>query len=229
MTRKLHPGVVVRIKRVFAARPRPAARLAKQRSSAPPQSLIWTPEMRMTEQAPKRRRRRHGRTRSRPEVMAACVRHIGDARALSGAAALRAAWGAWIDAAAPWVWFTTHTFREDVSPDRALRLHDRWLARLAEACRQKSRCSPELQSACAVEWTCRGRVHLHAVVSGQGVSDHRRVRWQHRWEGLDRVCGMARVFPARGRASAYLSKYCGKGGIVVVRGRFGGWPSPHDA
>jgi len=160
--------------------------------------------------------------------MAAAVRTLDDALAVKIAnVGLRDEWGRWIDSAAAWDWFTTHTFREDVFPDRALRLFDRWLARLAEAIREKSRCSPELQSACAVEWTCRGRVHLHAVVSGRRLSDHRRLRWQHRWEGLDRVCGMARVFPAKGRASAYLAKYCGKGGIVVVRGRFAGWPASH--
>lgn len=162
--------------------------------------------------------------------MAAGVRTIADAQFLSvGRAELRGAWGGWIDGAAAWDWFTTHTFVVDVGPDAALARFDRWLARLAEAIRQKSRCSPELQSACAVEWTYRGRVHLHAVVSGRGLSDHRRLRWQHRWEGIDRVCGMARVLPAKGRASAYLAKYCGKGGIVVVRGRFAGWPAPHSA
>jgi hypothetical protein len=193
---------------------------------------IWTPDARMIDPNDfarrARRRRRHGRERTRSEPMAAAVRSLDDALAVKITnIELRDAWGRWIDRAAGWDWFTTHTFKEDVFPDRALRFFDRWLARLAEAIRQKSRCSPELQSACAVEWTCRGRVHLHAVVSGRELSDHRRLRWQHRWEGLDRVCGMARVLPAMGRASAYLAKYCGKGGIVVVRGRFAGWPASH--
>lgn len=48
---------------------------------------------------------------------------------------LRGAWADWIELCGPWDWFTTHTFREDVSPERALALFHRWLARLAEACR----------------------------------------------------------------------------------------------
>lgn len=201
-------------------------------SDATTRPLIWTRDARMIDPSDfdrrKRRRRRHGRERSRSESMPAAIRTIDDSVAVKVTnVELREEWGRWIDRAAAWDWFTTQTFKEDVFPDRALRLFDRWLARMAEAIREKSRCSPELQSACAVEWTCRGRVHLHAVVSGRGLGDHRRVRWEHRWEGLDPVCGMARVLPAKGRASAYLAKYCGKGGIVVVRGRFAGWPASH--
>ena len=148
------------------------------------------------------------------------------ARSLT-AAALSEGWATWIDHAAEWQWFTTHTFKEDVSPHVALALYDRWLGRLAEACRQESRCPPELQAACAVEWTHARRVHLHSVIAGRGLSRLRMLRWQHRWEDLARCCGMARVFSAKDRASAYLSKYCGKGGVVVVRGRFGGWHASH--
>lgn len=137
---------------------------------------IWTPKARIIDlrdaERRHRRLRRHGQPRSRSVPMPAAVRSIDDARALRiEGTGLRSAWGAWIDGAAAWVWFTTHTFKEDVFPDRALRLYDRWSARLAEAIREKSRCSPELHTACAVEWTCRGRVHLHAVVSGRGLSE----------------------------------------------------------
>jgi hypothetical protein len=141
--------------------------------------------------------------------------------------ALSRAVAEWIDGAADWDWFTTHTFVYDVSPEAALTRYDRWLARLAEACRQKSRCPPELQAACAIEWTHAKRVHLHSVIAGRGLSRLRMLRWQHRWEDPSTGCGMARVSPAKDRASAYLSKYCGKGGIVIVRGRFGGWPASH--
>jgi hypothetical protein len=161
--------------------------------------------------------------------MAACVRNPEDGRLVVTSADLRDAYGTWIDGAAPWAWFATFTFVYDVFPDRALRMFDRWLARLAEAIRTKSRCSPNLTSACAIEWTHAKRVHLHSVIAGRGLSEHRMLRWQHRWEDLDRCCGMARVLPASGRASAYLAKYCGKGGIVVVRGRFAGWSASHKA
>lgn len=193
----------------------------------------WTPECRFIddEDALRRQRRpeRHGRERSRSVPMAAGIRYPGDGRLAVTSRELRDAYGAWIDEAADWVWFTTHTFVQDVFPDRAVSLFDRWSARLAEACRQKSGCSPELQSACAIEWTHAQRVHLHSVISARGLSGLRRLRWQHRWEELERCCGMARVLPATGRASAYLAKYCGKGGIVVVRGRFAGWSTSHNA
>jgi hypothetical protein len=158
--------------------------------------------------------------------MDSAIRLYGEARSLT-AAELSESWATWIDHAAAWIWFTTHTFKEDVSPHVALALYDRWLGRLAEACRQESRCPPELQAACAIEWTHAKRVHLHSVIAGRGLGSLRMLRWQHRWEDLARCCGMARVFSAKDRASAYLSKYCGKGGVVVVRGRFGGWQASH--
>jgi hypothetical protein len=196
-------------------------------------SLLWSPDRPFTDDADVarrgRRKRRHGRERSRSEPMAACVRYPNDGRLVIPSVQLRNAIGEWIDSSADWAWFATFTFVYDVSPEAALARYDRWLARLAEAIRQKSRCSPELQSACAIEWTHAKRVHLHSVIAGRGLSDHRRLRWQHRWEDQDRCCGMARVLPATGRASAYLAKYCGKGGIVVVRGRFAGWSASHNA
>jgi hypothetical protein len=131
--------------------------------------------------------------------MSASVRSIDDARFVAiGGPELRRGWSRWIDRAAAWDWFTTHTFKEDVSVDQALRLFDRWLARLVEASRQKSRCSPELRCAIAVEWTCRGRVHLHAVISGEGLRALRGSRWRHRWETLGRVCGNGARAPREG-------------------------------
>lgn len=168
----------------------------------------WSKKKRATSPLERKRKRRHGRPRpSSAQPMAPAVRTVDDARWTNvGGPELRDAWGAWIDSVGPWVWFTTHTFKADVSPDRALRLLDRWLARLAEACRQKSRSPPELRCAIAVEWTCRARVHLHAAVSAQGLEALRRILWRHRWERLDVVCGMARVHSAKDRASAYLAK-----------------------
>jgi hypothetical protein len=191
----------------------------------------WKPSNRVIDERDferrSRRTRRHGRERQTSEPMRAAIRLPGDAKAL-GYAELSADWARWIDRATEWVWFTTHTFLYDVSPEVALALYDRWLARLAEACRQKSRCPPELQAACAIEWTHARRVHLHSVIAGRGLGRLRMLRWQHRWEDLDRLCGMARVFSAKDRASAYLAKYCGKGGVVVVRGRFAGWHASHE-
>ena len=197
---------------------------------AVPSGRVWTPAIRVIHEEDferrARRKRRHGVERPGPASMDAAIRVWGEARSLT-AAALSKGWATWIDHAAEWQWFTTHTFKEDVSPHVALALYDRWLGRLAEGCRQESRCPPELQAACAVEWTHVKRVHLHSVIAGRGLSRLRMLRWQHRWEDLARCCGMARVFSVKDRASAYHSKYCGKGGVVVVRGRFGGWHASH--
>jgi hypothetical protein len=58
--------------------------------------------------------------------MAAAVRTLDDSLAVKVTnIQLRNEWGRWIDHAAAWDWFTTHTFNEDVFPDRALRLFDR--------------------------------------------------------------------------------------------------------
>lgn len=141
-------------------------------------------------------------------------------------APLAGAWAEWIDLW-PWDWFATFTFKDDVSPDVALRLLDRWLGRLREALTDSA--APMLQCVVAIEWTCRGRVHLHAVCRAPGLCDVSRKRWRQRWEGLSRVCGMARIHPASGRASGYLSKYCGKGGVIVARGRFAGRTPPGEA
>lgn len=150
--------------------------------------------------------------------MSVCARTIRDARVTVAQDAFAEAWSRWIDGAAAWNWFATLTFKEDVSVERAEKLARRWLARLAEATRQKSQSDPKLQSVTAIEWTCQGRVHIHIVIEAQGLDGHRRLRWQHRWEELDRVCGMARVFPASEAASAYLGKYLGKGGVITLSG-----------
>jgi hypothetical protein len=72
----------------------------------------------------------------------------------------------------------------------------------------------------AAEWTKAQRVHLHAVISGDGLDRLPRRRWGTRWESLGLSCGMARIFAQRGRASEYLAKEIGKGGVFVMGGPF---------
>jgi len=136
---------------------------------------------------------------------------------------LRDAWCRYLDDAGPWDWFTTHTFKQDASPKLALRFYDIWLARLSEACRQKAKRHAHTRAAVAVEWTTNDRVHLHSVIRARGLQAYSRLRWQHRWEGIaSRWTGIARVHAANdARATSYLAKYMGKGGILTLRGT---WP-----
>lgn len=193
-------------------------------------SPVWTPRARMIDaqdqHARKRRKRRHGRERGRSEPMSACARYEADSRVRLSAAEFSKAWSKFIDKTILWIWFCTFTFKSDVSVERALELFDQWWARLSEAVRQKSKSTLSLTCVVAIEWTHANRVHLHAVVAGPGLDDHRRIRWQHYWEGLHYLCGMARILPAQDRASSYLGKYLGKGGILVLRGRFPRWHAP---
>jgi hypothetical protein len=75
-----------------------------------------------------------------------------------------------------------------------------------------------LRWALATEWTKAQRVHLHAVISGDGLDRLPRRRWSTRWESLGSSCGMARVFAQEGRASEYLAKEIGKGAVFVLGG-----------
>jgi hypothetical protein len=179
-------------------------------------------------QKPRRRQRRHGKPRERFSALGQACQRWSDRpvnEALRGA--LRDAWADWIRLNGPWDWFITLTFKEDVSVEQGLRLLNRWLARLAQASRDKSGHQAVLTCVCAVEWTTNRRVHLHLVARAPGLDEQRRKRWQHTWEETSYVCGMARIHPARRRAVPYLTKYLGKGGLLHVRGRFVGWhPTP---
>jgi len=155
------------------------------------------------------RTRRHGKERPRRSsvVGAACQRYSDRPIWVEGQDELRAAWVDWIRVNDPFDWFVTFTFKEDVFVELAVRLLDRWLARLAQACRDKSGHAAPLTCVCAIEWTTNLRVHLHLVVKAPKLRDHRRTRWCKLWEGLSHVCGMARIHPAASRAAPYLTKY----------------------
>ena len=133
------------------------------------------------------------------------------------------AWALWIDQNGPWEWFTTHTFKQDVSPRLALRFWDRWFARLSEACRQRAQRPAHARAAVGIEWTTNDRVHLHTVIRARALPAFSLQRWSHRWEGIaPHWCGMSRLHAANGgKASAYLTKYMGKGGLLALRGT---WP-----
>lgn len=144
----------------------------------------------------RRRQRRHGKKRERiGDLGQACERFSDRPCWFEIGSAVADAWVEWINVNDPFDWFTTLTFKEDVAVKQSHRLCDRWLARLAQAVRDKSESAALLTSVCATEWTNQ-RVHLHLVVKAPGLSGHRRTRWCKSWEGLSHVCGMARIYPA---------------------------------
>ena len=125
------------------------------------------------------RNRRHGKDRPRRSgiVGLACHRYSDRPICIEGQDELRQAWVDWIRVNDPFDWFVTFTFKEDVSVELAVGLLDRWLARLAQACRDKSGHAASLTCVCAIEWTTNHRVHLHLVVKALSLRDHRRLRW----------------------------------------------------
>lgn len=182
------------------------------------------PRFRLAKQERGGRARRHGRVRERfSDIGVACHSFYDRPIWYEAGAKISEAWVKWIRVNDPFNWFVTLTFKNDVSVELAHRLLDRWLARLAQAVRDKSGHQAPLTCVCATEWTTNRRVHLHLVVKAPGLDEHRRKRWSKTWEGLSALCGMARTHPAARRAAPYLTKYIGKGGLLHVRGRFVGW------
>ena len=201
------------------------------------------------------RKRKHYAPKARPlgagvrgqsPRMPAGIVTLADSRHPEYRRALPRSVARFIDRAAEWHWFTTHTFSRDLSPDKALRYYEVWMARLSASLpntqrrqlrRRKSDGpgpgggdAPELDArtrrrgkpsyVVAIEWTRGGRVHLHSVISEDRLVASRRTRWARRWESLGPVCGMARIELPRGRASDYLAKEIGKGGVFCCGGPF---------
>ena len=133
--------------------------------------------------------------------------------AAGSAQALRDSWASFILGFASWDWFVTLTFKTDVSRDRARRMFFAWLARLGRSLEDSKAGRPaRFRWILAMEDTCAGRVHLHALLSSNGLDDHPRFRWEARWESVGG--GLARIYPAVRKAAPYLVKYVAKDGDI---------------
>lgn len=221
----------------------------------------------------RKKRRAHARRHDfwKAPAMSPGVATISDGRLEVHRRKLPRALAKYIDRNGPWHWFTTHTMTADVTPARAVRLFEAWIARLNAACSAPARNSrkrarvatgsakrngvtsapasskapdsgvdrkgqsagrtkPVVSYVLAVEWTQAGRVHLHAAVSFAVFASHQsrgsdwealsRKDWCDRWERMTHRCGMARIYLQRGRASSYLAKELGKGGVFILGGPF---------
>jgi len=174
---------------------------------------------------PRARARRRGRERSRRTSSWNWDEAWPTNMRAAEVVAMRDWWVRFIKGNGPWEWFVTLTFTDDISEKEARRLTRRWLARVRQGARTRAGRTVPFGWVMAVEYTTNARVHLHLLVKADGaLTGLPRYRWQQRWESVGDKCGMARVDPARGRASPYLTKYIGKGGRLDCGGKLrGGW------
>lgn len=102
--------------------------------------------------------------------------------------------------------FTTLTFKNEVSINKAEKMHDRWLARVQQGLKDKG--GDSLKSFCAREWQKRGVVHFHTLIVGHGLGSLSRKRIESRWESIGG--GFARCYDAKPKSAPYLAKYTSK-------------------
>lgn len=120
--------------------------------------------------------------------------------------------------------FGTYTFRDYVSMDKANKMIDRHLARMAEALSHKG--GRRLNYVVATEWQQRDVIHFHTMLTANGLGNLSRKRWEARWERSGG--GFARLYDAEYGAAPYLAKYMNKsrGGELRLGGAWQGLNPP---
>lgn len=134
-------------------------------------------------------------------------------------------WSMWSGHPRPGVWFVTLTFKTFISEGHARALLRRWVGHLRQAFTQTYG-SDRLRWICATEWQIREVVHFHLLISGTGLSELSRKRWEVRWETGDRNAGFCRVYDADRKAAPYLAKYIRKGSELTRGGYWRGLSTP---
>jgi hypothetical protein len=133
-------------------------------------------------------------------------------------------WAMWAGHPKPDVWFGTFTFKTFVTDTKSTKLLIAWVGRLKQAYDDKG--SHRLRWICATEWQRRDVVHFHLLISGVGLSELSRKRWEVRWETGDRNAGFCRIYDADRKAAPYLAKYMNKGGAITAGGYWRGLKAP---
>jgi hypothetical protein len=120
--------------------------------------------------------------------------------------------------------FATLTFKDYLSPYRAAKHLQRWLARAQQSLKDTGGTS--LKSICATEWQQRAVIHFHVLLIGHGLGSLSRKRLESRWESMS--SGYARCYDADPKAAPYLAKYTSKdlGGEVNWAGDWRGLRFP---
>lgn len=133
-------------------------------------------------------------------------------------------WSMWSGHPRPGVWFVTLTFKTFVESWRSWVLLKSWLGHLRQGYEDKG--GYRLRWICATEWQIREVVHFHLLISGVGLSELSRKRWEVRWESGDRSAGFCRIYDADRHAAPYLAKYIHKGGELTKGGYWRGLITP---
>lgn len=133
-------------------------------------------------------------------------------------------WGIWSGHPTPEVWFVTITFKTFIDNWKSWVLLKRWLSNLSEGYEDKG--GFRLRWICATEWQIREVVHFHLLISGVGLSELSRKRWEVRWETGDRNSGFCRIYDADRKRAPYLAKYMHKGGEITRGGYWQGLITP---
>ena len=129
-----------------------------------------------------------------------------------------------------WDWYVTHTFREDVYPERADKLWRVWCSKINTALygnhwhkKVKRGTVPGVYWVRAIEYQKRGVLHFHGLV--KGVQGMNQFIWMNEWLNLDGkgltegLTGMSRIHPyenfnKQNYIIQYISKYVSKGGEI---------------
>lgn len=133
-------------------------------------------------------------------------------------------WGVWAGHPKPEVWFVTLTFKTFVETWKSWVLLKRWLGHLRQGYEDKGGC--QLRWICAIEWQTRQVIHFHLLISGAGLRELSRKRWEVRWETGDRNTGFCRIYDADRNIAPYLAKYMHKGGELSRGGYWRGLITP---
>jgi len=133
-------------------------------------------------------------------------------------------WGLWSGHPKPDVWFVNLTFKTFVETWKSWVLLKSWLGHLRQGYEDKG--GYRLRWICATEWQVRQVVHFHLLISGVGLNDLSRKRWELRWQSGDRSTGFGRIYDADRKAAPYLAKYINKGGELSRGGYWRGLITP---
>lgn len=118
-----------------------------------------------------------------------------------------------------WSWFATLTFRGDPHPEAADKVFRVWVSKLNRKLygSRWAKHGRGVRWARAEELQRRGVIHYHALLSGDGLDDQRRLSWMDEW---NRLAGFARIeAPESTRAVLeYCSKYVTKEGQIDLGG-----------
>jgi len=128
---------------------------------------------------------------------------------------------AWIPFLDRWHWtqFTTHTFREQVHPERAERVWRIWICKMNRVLyghRWEKR-GLGVYWCRATEWQRRGVTHFHALLGGEGVDELDSYRWEEEWWRLAGIACMEKPW-SKYAVEHYLTKHVAWGAEVDLGG-----------